>query len=299
MVRPTRRGAPAATHPPRWAAVVLLSLVGATAACSGSADRADPLVGGTTAAVAPPATGGSGGTVVPERPCKGDDEQNQDDDNAGGALLLQAQLPAGDWTRLGTPPCPWALSADELLAAGDCRSAASALGTAPNDERRNGNARVTYVNADDVQLDNRIEIYTSRQNVDAVRAVLAEPAVAGCFDASIRARAAADVGTTVRDVQVTRAAAELDAPALGLGFPASHGFAADAGFVERVEVTFTMTNHGSSRPVAMRVYLFGAGAAIGTVTLIGTTPADLAAVDMTATLRSAAAGYRALFAPDI
>ena len=44
-----------------------------------------------------------------------------------------------------------------------------------NDEARNGNARVAYPRADGIQLDDRIEIYTSRQNVDAIRAILVNP----------------------------------------------------------------------------------------------------------------------------
>ena len=49
--------------------------------------------------------------------CNGTDEFNQDDDGAVQALLAPSQLSPGDWATAELPPCPWALSADELLGA--------------------------------------------------------------------------------------------------------------------------------------------------------------------------------------
>jgi hypothetical protein len=80
--------------------------------------------------------------------CNGADEFNQDDDGAVPALLQRAQLPPGAWTTAKTPPCPWALSADELLATPECRALAAAAKAPANDEARNGNARITYAGPD-------------------------------------------------------------------------------------------------------------------------------------------------------
>ena len=103
------------------------------------------------------------------------------------ALLQPSQLPAGEWTTADPPPCPWALSADELLAAPECRSAAAAADAAANDEARNGNAHVTFAGPDDVEIDDRVEIYTSAQNVDAIRAILVSPSMPECYSAALPA----------------------------------------------------------------------------------------------------------------
>lgn len=231
--------------------------------------------------------------------CNGADEVNEDDDGAVGALLQGSQLPSNDWTTAATPPCPWALSADELLATPECRAAASSAAAPPNEEARNGNARVTFARADDMQLDDRIEIYTSRQNVDAIRAILAGPSVPACYTAALQRRATDEPAeTTVRDVRVSSFAVQPDAAALGLGYPAAAGYPADAGFAEGVNITFTRRTKGSSTPAAMRVITFGAGGLMSTLTLIGSTPADLDAVDLTGTLQAAAKNFRGITGQD-
>jgi len=230
--------------------------------------------------------------------CDGVDEVNQDDDGAVQALLPPSQLPPGEWTTAETPPCPWALSADELLRVPECRSAAAAAGSPANDETRNGNARVTFTGAGDTQLDDRIEIYTSRQNVDAIRAMLAGTSMPACYTAALHARATDEPRMAVRDARVSRFSVHPDAAALGLGFPAAAGYPADPGFADGVDITFTKTTRGASTPVAMRVITFGSGGLMSTVTLIGATPADLDTIDLTGTLRNAAANFTGIFNPN-
>ena len=230
--------------------------------------------------------------------CNGAHELNQDDDVALEALLQRSQLPAGEWTTAETPPCPWALSADELLVVPECLAAATAADAPANDEARNGNARVTFARDGGVQLDDRLEIYTSRQNVDAIRAILSGASTSDCYAAALRRRAALERATTIRDVHVERFAAAPDAAALGLGLPATAGYAADAGFVDGLNITFTRTTKHTSEPVTMRVVTFGGGGFVSTVTLIGTTPADLDAIDLTGVLQAAAQNYRAMLDPN-
>lgn len=227
--------------------------------------------------------------------CNGANEVNQDDDGAVQALLEPPQLPPGDWSTAETPPCPWALSADELLDVRECRAAATSQGAPANDEQRNGNARVTFTRSDGMQLDHRVEIYTSRQNVDAVRAILAGPSMPACYTAALHARAATEPGTTVSGVDVDRFVVQPDAAALGLGFPAAAGYPADAGFADGVNITFTRTVRESSKPLAMRVITFGSGGLMSTLTLIGPASADLDAIDLTATLRAAAENFTTMF----
>lgn len=164
-----------------------------------------------------------------------------------------------------------------------------------NKETRNGNARVTFTRSDGVQLDDRIEIYTSRQNVDAIRAILGSRSMSACYSAALHQRAAAEPATTVARVSVSRFAVRPDATALHLGFPAVAGYAADAGFADGVNVTFARTAEGSTKPVAMRLITFGGGGLMSTLTLIGATPADLDAVDLTAVLRHAAQNFTAMY----
>jgi hypothetical protein len=226
--------------------------------------------------------------------CNGANEVNQDDDGALSALLQRSQLPAGAWTTATTPPCPWALSTDELLRVPECRAAAASANAPANTEHRNGNGRITFTRRDGMQLDDRIEIYTSRQNVDALRAILAGPSMPACFTAALHRRAAEEPGTTVTNIRVNRFTVVPDAAALGLGFPAVGGYAADAGFADGVNIAFTRSRNGSSDPVAMRVISFGGGGLMSTVTLIGSTPAKVGAVDLTNTLRAAAKSYNAM-----
>jgi hypothetical protein len=229
--------------------------------------------------------------------CNGANEVNQDDDGATAALLVVTQLPPGSWTTADTPPCPWALSADELLETPECRSAAGAAGAPANDEKRNGNARKTVNRGDDLLFDQRIEIYTSRQNVDAIRAILAGPSMPECFEAALQQRATEEQpNPKISDVKVSRFTVQPDAAALGLGFPAIAGYAADPGFVEGVDVTFTKTSKGSSIPVTMRMITFGAGGLMSTVTLIGSTE-ELDAIDLITTVQAAAKSFVAMTSP--
>ncbi len=210
-----------------WISCLAIALL--VAGCSGASDRAES----------------TGSTRTPAAvTCNGAKESNQDDEGAGGALLSGAQLPPGDWTTAQTPPCPWALSADELLATPKCRAAAAVAGAAVNGEKRNGNGRVTFTRGNDLQLDDRVEIYTSRQNVDGIRAILSGPSLPDCYAAALQRRAADEPGTMIRDVHVTRFEVQPDATALGLGFPAFAGYAADAGFADGVDITFTRTIEG-------------------------------------------------------
>jgi hypothetical protein len=103
---------------------------------------------------------------------------------------------------------------------------------------------------------------------------------------------------SIRKVRVTPSAVQPDPAALGLGFPAVAGYAADPGFADAVDITFTRTAKGSSRPVAMRVITFGNGGLMSTVTLIGTTIQDLDAVDLDATLQAAAKSFQAITNPN-
>jgi hypothetical protein len=226
--------------------------------------------------------------------CSGANEVNQDDDGAVQALLVRSQLPPASWTTSEMSACPWALSADELLAVPECRTAAAAANAPATRETRNGNGRVTFTRADGVQLDDRVEIYTSRQNVDAIRAILAGPSIQACFAAAMQARAAREPGTTVRDVEATRFAVQPDAADLDLGFPAVAGYAADAGFVDGVDITFTRTMKGKRAPITSRVITFGSGGLMETMTLIGASRAELDAIDLTETLQAAAKNFRAI-----
>ena len=236
----------------------------------------------------------SGSTKPAAVVCNGANEVNQDDDGAVHALLQPSQLPPGQWTTAQTPPCPWALSADELLAVPACRAAAASANAPANGEARNGNGRVTFARAGGIQLDDRIEIYTSRQNVDSIRAILAAPSMPACYAGALQRRADHEPGTTVRDVRVSSFAVQPDAAALGLGFPAVDGYAADAGFADGVNITFTSTTKGSSTPVTMRVIAFGSGGLMSTVSVIGANRAELDAFDLPDTLRAAAKNHRAM-----
>jgi hypothetical protein len=287
---------------------VLIAVLAMTATACSQGGESPPRAAGSTS-VGTGSTLGTGSTrgtngsvpvtVAAPAACNGDDEVNEDDDGARQALLQRPQLPAlasGEWTVAETPPCPWALSADEVLADPACRSIASGAAAPANDERRNGNARVTFATpADvDVELDDRIEIYTSRQNVDAIRAILASPAMGTCYESAVRARATLEPGTIVSDVAVRPLAVQPDAGALALGFPAVAGYAADAGFAVGVDITFTKRTGGTSAPVALRVITFGAGGLMSTLTLIGTSPGQLDAIDLQATLAAAATRFRAM-----
>ena len=279
------------SHPAarRWVGSIACVALGALA--SGCSD------GGQSTSRSSAAPSGSTKPATAAVVCNGANEVNQDDDGAVQALLQPSQLPPGQWTTAQTPPCPWALSADELLVVPACRAAAASANAPANGEARNGNGRVTFARAGGIQLDDRIEIYTSRQNVDAIRAILAAPSMPACYAAALHRRADHEPGTTVRDVRVSSFAVQPDAAALGLGFPAVGGYAADAGFADGVSITFTTTTKGSSTAVAMRVITFGSGGLMSTVTVIGPRPADLDAVDLTATLRAAAKSFRAMMGP--
>lgn len=229
--------------------------------------------------------------------CSGDDERNQDDDGARVALLQRSDLPGGAWSQATTPPCPWALSADEILLVPACLDAAKDAAAPANDEARNGNARVTFAGPGGIHLDHRVEIFTSRQNVDAIRAILAGPSTSACYEAAVADRAKAEPGSAVTHVRVTRFAVRPDAAAMGLGFPAVAGYAADAGFAEGVDVAFTRSSGGSSQPVALRIVTFGGGGLMSTLTLIGSTAAELDAIDLPRVLEAAATRYRAMLGP--
>ncbi|MCU1355476.1 MAG: hypothetical protein JWM89_894 [Acidimicrobiales bacterium] len=281
-----------------WTALVLLALV--ASACSSGSDnarpsRSAPRSASTSSSVSSPSASATSSVPVKPAVCNGDDEVGQDDDGAAQALLEVPQLRPGDWSYARTPPCPWALSGDELLAVPECRAAAAA-GHGPADGRpRNGNARSTFARADGVQLDDRIEIYTSRQNVDAIRAMLRQPSMSACYTAAIRARAASEPATTVRDVEVIAFTVRPGPAELRLGFPAVAGYAADAGFAVGTAITFTSTTKGSSKRVAMLVVTFGSGGIMSTLTLIGPTPTALDDVDLPAILKAAAANHRSIF----
>jgi hypothetical protein len=266
-------------------------LVAVIAGCSASDDASQPT--DPSRSSAPTASSTAPDPVV----CNGVDEFNQDDDGAVEALLPRSALGSGEWTTADMPPCPWALSADEILAVPQCRAAAASAEFPANDDNRNGNARVAYTRSDGVQVDDRIEIYTSRQNVDAIRAILAGPSMPKCYSEALRQHATADHRATVDDVSVTTFVVEPDAAALGLGFPATEGYAADPGFARGVGITFTNATGGSSTPTAMRVITFGSGGLMSTLTLIGTTPAELEAVDLSEVLRAAAGSFSAMFGP--
>ena len=177
----------------------------------------------------------------------------------------------------------------------ECRAAVASAGAPANDEARNGNARVGYTAVDGIQIDDRIEIYTSRQNVDAIRAILVSPSLPRCYPRALQRHAADDHRSTVDDVSVTSFVVQPDAAALGLGFPATKDYAADPGFVHGVDVGFTTTSDGSSQPIAMRVITFGTGGLMSTLTVIGATPADVDAVDVGTVLGEAARNFTELF----
>jgi hypothetical protein len=266
-----------------WTVLVVLAGCTGTDHASPSAEATRPSSSSTSSAPPDP--------VV----CDGTDEFNQDDDGAVQALLAPSQLDGGDWTSAELPPCPWALSAEELLAVPECRAAAASAGAPANDEARNGNARVAYMRADGIQIDDRIEIYTSRQNVDAIRAILVSPSLPTCYSRALQRHAADDHESTVDHVCVGSFDVQPDAAALGLGFPATEDYAADPGFVNGVDVDFTTTHDGSSEPIAMRVVTFGTGGLMSTLTVIGPTAADVEAVDVSSVLGEAARSFTELF----
>ena len=76
---------------------------------------------------------------------------------------------------------------------------------------------------------------------------------------------------------------------------ATEDYAADPGFVHGVDVGFTSTSDGSSEPIAMRVITFGTGGLMSTLTVIGASPADVEAVDVSSVLGEAASSFTALF----
>jgi hypothetical protein len=263
-----------------------LSLAALVAACRTSDQSASP---------ATSASGATTATTAPSRvACDGDNEHGEDDDDATVGLLGRTQYPSGEWLAAPAAPCSWALSTDELLVTPACLDAASAAGAPANDEARNGNAHIRIARADGVQLDDRVEIYTSRQNVDALRAVLAGPARAPCFDSALLRRTQPS-GANITDVHVSPTPAPLDAAALDVGFPAAAGFAADPGFIDGTDISFRAGPDGP--PVAMRVLTFGSGGGVSTITVVGGSRADLDAVDLTETLRAAGANYRKMFSP--
>jgi hypothetical protein len=272
------------------ALTVLLALT----ACSAEVDtpKGGSGVGSTAVGRGSSAPAGSAPAKV-SVPCADAKEVNQDDDGAANALLFPSQLPGGAWSVAPAVPCPWALAADDLLAAASCRDAATAAGAPPDGQKRNGNARVTYARGG-VQVDDRIEIYLSSQNVDAIRAVLVSPSLASCITAAITARAAHEPGTSVRDITVAEAPLAVDAATLGLGFPAVEGYAADSGFVEAMDVSFTTTIGGTDATVALRLVAFGAGGLMSIVTVIGPTAATVAAVDLDAIVQAAAKQFRTM-----
>ena len=293
MVRPTDEGRMVTTRRVFRPSVVFVVCVLLAVLASGCTDGNQPVASRDTDPSSATASAPPSATPVE---CDGDDELNEDDDGAVEALLQSSQLPSGDWTTATRPPCPWAFSADELLDVPVCFEAATTANAPATYESRNGNARATFARAGDMQLDDRIEIYTSRQNVDAIRAILAGPSMPACFMAALQQRADTE-RTTVGNVTVDSVVVQPDAAALGLGFPAVAGYAADEGFVYGVNITFTETTDTSSEPVAMRVVTFGGGAAMSTITLIGATPAELDGIDLTDTLSAAATNYKAMFGP--
>jgi hypothetical protein len=274
-----------------WAMAAVLAVAAcAGAACAVTTDRAQPRDTRATPATPPRTTPPTSAAIV----CNGDDEANEDDDNATMALLQTAQLPGMGWTSAARPPCPWALSADELLAVPACREAATSGGAAPTGAARNGQAHGTFGRGA-LQLDHRVQIYTSRQNVDAIRAALASPSATACVTAALTASAPSHPGTTISDVTVTPFAVPTPSD-LGLGFPATDGFAADPGFVTGLDVGWTATTDGTSADRAMRVVTFGSGGLMATVTLAG--PAsEVRALDLTDTLRAAAKDYLTMIGP--
>ena len=229
--------------------------------------------------------------------CNGTDEFNQDDDGAVQALLQPSQLAAVTGPRAEMPPCPWALSADELLAVPECRAAAASADAPANDEARNGNARVAYTSAHGVQVDDRIEIYTSRQNVDAIRAIL----VSRSLPRVLRTSAAAARGRRPRQHGGRRSVEnfdlQADPPRSASASPPPRTMPPIRGScTERTSASPT-TSEGSSEPIAMRVITFGTGGLMSTLTLIGATPADVDAVDVSHVLRGAASSFTAMFEP--
>jgi hypothetical protein len=287
-----------ARHAARAAGVAaiaaLLALAGCTTTVDGAKDRG---AGGATTGV-PGSTAGSSvprGTAPPKgHPCADADERNQDDDGAFEALLSRSELPGGGWSVAPAVPCPWALSADDLLAMASCREAALAAGASASPERRNGNGRITYQRSDGVQLDDRVEIYTSAQNVDAIRAILPSAAMPTCVADAVTASAARSPSLAVTGITVSRVDPPADEAALALGYPAVEGYAADTGFVDAVDVSFTVTSGGTATPVALRMVAFGAGGLMSIVTVIGHTATAIATFDLDATLRAAAKDFRAM-----
>ena len=280
------------------AIAALLLLAGCSTAVDGAKDRG---AAGSTTAVAGTAPSGSASTgSVPRagtptgQACPDAAERNQDDDGAFEALLSLSELPGDGWSVAPAVPCPWALSADDLLAVSSCREAALAAGASASPERRNGNGRITYQRSDGVQLDDRVEIYTSAQNVDAIRAILPSAAMPTCVADAVTASAARSPSLAVTGITVSRVDPPADEAALALGFPAVEGYAADTGFVDAVDVSFTVTSGGTATPVALRMVAFGAGGLMSIVTVIGPTATAIATFDLDATLRAAAKDFRTM-----
>ncbi|MCU1352438.1 MAG: hypothetical protein JWM05_1647 [Acidimicrobiales bacterium] len=266
-------------------AIATLALL---AGCSSSHDAARPPTSAGRATST--ATASSTTRPTPVR-CNGDGETNVDDDGAQQGLLLVSELPPARWRAAPRPPCPWALSAGELLAVPSCADAARVAGKPVSATPRNGHADFTVVRPDGIQLDDRIEIFPSRQSVDSIRAILLGPSLAPCYAAAVQRRAATMAGTTVTGIRVSRFAVGADARALGLGFAAVAGYAADPGFVDGVDLTFTQQAGGRRTPVAVRIVTFGAGGLMSTLTLIGPSTTALARFDLATTLRHAAKGF--------
>ena len=288
------------------AAIVVLSAVGCSA-LDGSrppSSTTRETVPGSVPGSSSGSTAAAGTTVRPGTTakrivCNGVGEINQDDPEPGVGVIERTDLPVGRWTPADVPPCPWALSADELLAAPACRAAAVAAGKAPNDESRNGAAHLTFTREDgNVQVDEHVEIYTSSQNVHAIRAILPGPQLAPCVEQALTQSLPTHPGTTIGDIVVTAATLPESPADLGLGFPAVEGYAADAGFVAGVDVSFVATAGGARTPVALRSIAFGGGGAMATLTLIGPDLTTLRSIDITPTLRAATSNFQKMFDPN-
>jgi hypothetical protein len=163
-------------RPLAFAALGLLLL----ASCSGATSTSGP---GVTSATAAPGTGVAT-TAPPE--CDGAGELAEDDDAAESALIGARDLPPGTWTETPESPCALAISGDALLREDECVRAASASSAPPDGKPRNGYAWETWSNEEGTQLDHRVEVYTSRQNVDAIHAALTSRDRASCLEAALR-----------------------------------------------------------------------------------------------------------------
>jgi hypothetical protein len=284
--------------PGRGLAATGLAALLAFAACTTAVDGTkDGGAAGSTTVVpgsTPSGTVQTGSAGAKGRACPDADEHNEDDDGAFAALLSLSELPGDGWAVAPAVPCPWALAADDLLAVRSCRDASLAAGASASPEKRNGNGRITYQRRDGVQVDDRIEIYTSAQNVDAIRAILRSAAMPACITDAVAALGAIDPSTAVTGITVARVDPPADEAALALGFPAVEGYAADPGFVDALEVTFAATAGGTTTAVVLRVVAFGAGGLMSILTVIGPSIAAVATVDLDATLRAAAKDFRAM-----